>query len=104
MGCLLLSFAFHPPSPRHQTKVMREAKYRLLVTHHASLVTFFKASCAAPVAAGVPGAVPFLGDVLVAPGSQNEAAPASVLLAGQARRDRETCPRPCPGVVHLHAA
>jgi hypothetical protein len=50
---------------------MREAKYRLLVTHYASLVTFFKASCVAPVAAGVPGAVPFLDAVLVAPGSQN---------------------------------
>jgi hypothetical protein len=50
---------------------MREAKYRLLVTHYASLVMFFKASCVAPVAAGVPGAVPFLDAVLVAPDSQN---------------------------------
>jgi hypothetical protein len=70
MGCLLLSFAFHPPSPRHQTKVMRDPYRENLsrITDHAS---FFRASCVAPVAAGVPGAVPFLDAVLVAPGSQN---------------------------------
>lgn len=38
MGCLLLSFAFHPPSPRHQTKVMRDPHRENLsrITDHSS--------------------------------------------------------------------
>jgi hypothetical protein len=38
MGCLLLSFAFHPPSPRHQTRVMRDPYRENLsrITHHSS--------------------------------------------------------------------
>jgi hypothetical protein len=41
MGCLLLSFAFHPPSPRHlKQRLMRDAKPAIAVTHHASHITF----------------------------------------------------------------
>jgi hypothetical protein len=104
MGCLLLSFAFHPPSPCHQT-AMGDARFQMRerVTHHG---LFVMASCVALVVGDVPGAVPFLAVSRIEPGSPIEAAPASVLLVEPVRSARETwqVPRPDSADGHLLAA